>query len=65
MIYLHYAKDLYLDHLSPQTLKKYLQSLDFLQNRGTKAQFAIGNNELFTRNSRLIHRGWKMVLLMF
>ena len=61
MMYLHYVKYFYLDHLSPQisALKKYLESLDFLQNRGTKAQFTIENDELLTRISGLIYQGQK------
>ena len=54
MMYLHYVKDLYLHHLSPQMIS--IESLDFLQNRATKAQFAIENDELFTRTSGFIYQ---------
>ena len=42
-------------------LKKYLESSGFLQNRATKAQFSIENDELLTRISGLIYQGQKFI----
>ena len=58
MMYLHYVKDFYLDH-SPKMVsieEISLESLEFLQNRATKAQLPIENDELRTRASGLIYQ---------
>ena len=52
VMYLHYVKDFFLYHLSPQMIsigEIALEFLDFLQNKAIKVKLLIENDELLTR----------------
>ena len=52
MMYLHYVKNFYIHHFSPQEIsieEIAFQFLDFLRNRAIKAELPIENDVLLTR----------------